>query len=432
MKPTENYDIAIIGGGMVGASLACLLANACQEWRIVVIEAFPLPVSNAAANDKPTHYQPSFDARSSAIAQGSVEIFQQLGLWQTLAQHATPIRQVHISDRGHFGGSVISAREQGLEAVGYVIENAWLGSVLLGRMQQLDNVTCLSPTKVTQLSPRREGVALQLKPNEITGNESALDENTLNKSDVVFCKLAVIADGGDSPLRKALGIDTDIVDYHQQAIIANVSFSKPHQHIAFERFTDQGPLALLPLGEGKDIYRSALVWTQPHEQAERIMALSDKAFLAELQERFGYRLGHFTQVGKRNAYPLELITAREQVRSHITIMGNAAHFLHPVAGQGFNLALRDCATLVDVLHHAKQQGAPLGKLNVLQEYQRLQKLDQAATIRFSDTITQLFSTARLPAAILRNLGFLGLELLPPAKSLLAQQSMGKATRQARI
>lgn len=417
---TEHFDIAIVGGGMVGASLACLLANAHTGWRIALIEAFPFPAGDSG---KEPLYQPSFDARSSAIAQGSVEIFQELGLWQTLRRHATPIEQVHVSDRGHLGGSVIDAREHGIEAVGYVVENAWLGSVLLKRVQQLDNVRCLAPGKVRRLQPRQRGAQLSV-------------EGEGQQTREIRCQLAVIADGGDSPLRKALGIETKTREYRQHAIIANVSFSEPHRHIAYERFTDSGPLALLPMSSSAsdktDSCRSALVWTQPDEQVERILGLSDEEFLAELQERFGFRAGHFTRVGERSAYPLKLVTACEQVRSSVAIMGNAAHFLHPVAGQGFNLALRDCATLVDVLREAQAQQECLGSIAVLQRYLRLQALDQEATIQFSDAITRLFSTARLPAAVLRHLGFLGLELLPAAKGLLAQQAMGKTGRRARV
>lgn len=422
MTIPDRVDIAIIGGGMVGASLACLLGHAQPSWSIALIEAFPFPSAAASSGDKaaPIHYQPSFDARSTAIARGSVEIFRRLQLWETLAQHVTPIRQVHVSDRGHFGGAVIEAAERGLDAVGHVIENAWLGAVLLNRVQQLHQVTCLAPARVTRLTPRQEGVSLQIA------------ENGEPESSELSARLAIIADGGESPLRQALGIAADIKDYQQQAIIANVGFSKPHRHIAFERFTDQGPLALLPLGNEGGCYRSALVWTHPRDRADAIMALDDDQFLTLLQERFGFRLGHFTKVGERFAYPLQLITAREQIRSHIAIMGNAAHFLHPVAGQGFNLALRDCATLTEVLRDSQRQNESLGNLKSLQEYQRLQTLDQLATVNFSDTITRLFSTAQLPAAILRNLGFLGLELLPPAKTLLTKQSMGTATRQAQF
>jgi len=422
MTAPDSVDIAIIGGGMVGASLACLLGHAQPGWSIALIEAFPFPEATVDSGGKaaPAHYQPSFDARSTAIAQGSVEVFQRLQLWETLAQHATPIRQVHVSDRGHLGGTVIDAAERGLAAVGYVIENAWLGAVLLNRVQQLPQITCLAPARVTQITPRQCGVSLQITEDGAPGNTW------------LSARLAVIADGGDSPLRQALGIAADIKEYQQQAIIANVSFNKPHHQIAFERFTDQGPLALLPLSDEGGDHRSALVWTQPRDRADAIMALDDHQFLAELQERFGYRLGHFRRVGKRWAYPLQLITAREQIRSHIAIMGNAAHFLHPVAGQGFNLALRDCATLTEVLRDSQRQNQALGSLDSLLEYQRLQTLDQLATVNFSDTITRLFSTAQLPAAILRNLGFLGLELLPSAKTLLAEQSMGKAMRQAQF
>ncbi|MEC8427400.1 MAG: FAD-dependent monooxygenase, partial [Pseudomonadota bacterium] len=201
----------------------------------------------------------------------------------------------------------------------------------------------------------------------------------------------------------------------------------PHCGVAYERFTDQGPMALLPLA-GTDGQQSALVWTQPTAQANAVLSLSDSDFLQVLQQRFGFRLGHMIGVGKRDSYPLQLMVAKEQVRSGIAVMGNAAHFLHPVAGQGFNLALRDCAALADTLARAQRQGQHLGALSVLQGYEQAQLLDQQATIQFSDKLTKLFSSSALPAAALRALGFLGLEGLPPAKQLLAAQTMGQAGR----
>lgn len=243
----------------------------------------------------------------------------------------------------------------------------------------------------------------------------------------IHTQLVIIADGADSPLRASLGIDVDIEKYHQTAIIANVALSNPHDGVAYERFTDEGPMALLPLG-GKDGCESALVWTQPEDQADAILALDDEAFMEQLQQRFGFRLGHFKSVGKRDAYPLQLMLAKEQVRSSLVVMGNAAHFLHPVAGQGFNLALRDCAALTTVLAKARRAQQPLGALKVLQQYEQQQQLDQQATIQFSDKLTRLFSTAALPSAGLRALGFLGLETLPGAKQLLASQTMGQTSR----
>lgn len=404
----REIDIVIIGGGMVGAALATLLAAANSQWQISLIESFPLPSPGVP------NFQPSYDDRSTAIAHGSVELLQLAGVWPLLAQHATPIHQVHVSDRGHFGGALIDRRKMNVEALGYVIPNGWIGRVLISHLQTLDNLSLISPAKVKRLRPLAGGADIEIDKN--------------GEPLIIQCQLAVIADGANSTIRQQLGIDVDIEEYHQTAIIANVSFENPHNGVAYERFTDEGPMALLPLGgttRGKVLGKeSALVWTQPKAQAEELLALSDGEFLRRLQQRFGFRLGRFTQVGKRDSYNLALTIAKEQIRSSLVLMGNAAHFLHPVAGQGFNLALRDCASLVSSIQQVGE--LPLGHLQVLQHYMQRQQLDQQATIGFSDQLTKLFTSTKLPQTALRALGFVGLEFLPPAKKLLARQTMGSA------
>lgn len=400
MTLPNSYDIAIIGGGMVGASLALLLARKNPQWTIALLEA-----RSFSRGD----YRPSFDARSTAIAHGSVEILQALGIWSALAQEATAIQQVHVSDAGHFMGGLIKADDYQLDAVGYVIPNAWIGQVLDAQLHTQANIQLLAPAQVSKLTPRQTGATLQLASGE-----------QLN------CKLAVIADGSDSPLRAALGIETQTRDYGQQAIIANVAFSEPHKHVAYERFTDQGPLALLPLGKSAAACESALVLTLPHDVAQDAMRMSDAEFLQHLQGRFGHRLGKFMRVGERHAYDLQLISASEQVRSHVALVGNAAHYLHPVAGQGFNLSLRDCLCLADALLQGERAGKALGELRVLQEYLHRQQLDQQLTTEFSDKLVRLFSSASLPLIALRHLGFIGLDMLPAAKARFAAQTMGTA------
>ena len=408
MAKVQAVDIAIIGGGMVGTSLASMLAAALPHLSIALIESQPL-VDNGQA------YQPSFDARSTALAQGSVEILRELGVWQRLAAHVTAIRQVHVSDRGHLLGGLIDAGEQSLDAVGYVVENAWLGQVLLGHVQAQANIQCLAPASVEQINPLADGVLL-----EVTSPAGGFS---------LHARLAVVADGGDSPLRRALGIATQVRDYGQTALITNLEFSQPHAGIAYERFTEQGPIALLPLGESPQASRAALVWTLPAEQADAVMALPDGEFLARLQQEFGFRAGRFTRVAKRFAYPLQLVLAEEQIRSHLVLLGNAAHFLHPVAGQGFNLALRDCAALVESLRLMPDKSP--GDLALLQSYMARQSLDQQLTLEFSDKLVRLFSSAQLPLVALRHLGLLSLETLAPLKRRFAAHTMGTGGRQFR-
>ncbi|WP_339904243.1 2-octaprenyl-6-methoxyphenyl hydroxylase [Pseudomonas guineae] len=390
-----RVDVAIIGGGLVGASLAVALqAEAKQRgWSICLIEPFTPGVG----------YQPSYDARSTALSFGSQQIYQRLGLWSHISQRAEPIKQIHISDRGRFAAARLSADEEGVPALGYVVENAWLGECL---WQALDPhvVSWCSPAQVTRIHALADGYRL-----------------TLDDGSELECNLAVMAEGGRSGLREQLGIDVSTTPYGQSALIANVSPQEAHNGLAFERFTEEGPMALLPLADK----RCALVWTRATQEAERLMALDDVAFLVELQQAFGYRLGSLRQVGTRYLYPLALTTAKEQVRKHLVVLGNAAHSLHPIAGQGYNLSLRDTLMLAETL---VESAAPLGELATLQRYLSRQQSDQQLTVGFSDQVTRLFSTGQPLLATGRNLGLLGLDLLPPAKRWFARQAMGLGIR----
>lgn len=391
----QRVDLAIIGGGLVGASLALALQGEARKrgWRIALIEPF-------APGEG---YQPSYDARSTALSYGSRLIYEGLGLWPALAEQATAIRQIHVSDRGRFAAARLSAEEEGVPALGYVVENAWLGHCL---WQALDAevIQWRCPAHVERMEALPDGYRL------------TLDDETL-----IDCSLAVLADGGRSSLREQLGIAVQQRPYDQTALIANITPARAHDGEAFERFTDSGPLALLPLSDN----RCALVWTHPSRDAERLLKLDERAFLAELQTAFGYRLGALRQVGARVPYPLVLVEAAEQVRANLVVLGNAAHSLHPIAGQGFNLSLRDVRALADTV---LASSAPIGDLATLQRYASAQAGDQAFTVGFSDQVTRLFSTDQPLLAAGRNLGLLGLELLPPAKRWFARQAMGMGTR----
>ena len=390
-----RVQLAIIGGGLVGASLALALQEGARSrgWRIVLVEPF------APGNS----YQPSYDARSSALSYGTQQIYRRLGLWPELSRHVAPITQIQVSERGRFGATRLLAEEEGVPALGYVVENAWLGQCLWRALDpQVVEWRC--PAEVTALEALDDGYRL-----------------TLNDASTLDCELAVLADGGRSGLREQLGIEVQVTPYRQTALIANITPAEAHAGKAFERFTEDGPLALLPLPEN----RCALVWTRPGKDAERLCRLDDRAFLGELQQVFGYRLGALRQVGSRHLYPLQLVEASEQVRPHLVLLGNAAHSLHPIAGQGYNLSLRDALCLAETLLASP---APLGDFVTLQDYVRRQSLDQNLTVGFSDRVTRLFSNAQPLLAAGRNLGLLGLDLFPPAKRWFARQAMGLGIR----
>lgn len=408
MSGVFDYDIIIAGGGMVGASLALQLSSESDgALKILIVESFPLPLATNAA----PVYRPSFDARSSALSYGSRLILEKLGVWPALAEQLTKIKRIHVSERGGFGSATLEGADIAWPELGYVIENAWLGNVLLAELRQRTNVTFCSPASVSRISPRQNGVDIAI--------------DTKGDQQLLRAQLVVIADGADSGLRQQLGIEANVEDYRQTALIANVCFSRPHQGCAYERFTDQGPMALLPLSDSEQQQaRSALVWTLDDEKAKYLAGCDEAEFLATLQQRFGHRQGEFIRVGDRFSYPLKLVESQEQVRTGIVVMGNAAHSLHPVAGQGFNLALRDCARLSEALVTAHKRQQYLGDLLLLQGYREQQRFDQDKTMMFSDRVTALFSNNQSALSLLRNMGLLGLDASPALKQQFIVHAAG--------
>ncbi|WP_370279277.1 2-octaprenyl-6-methoxyphenyl hydroxylase [Pontibacterium sp.] len=404
----QHYDIVIVGGGMVGASLACALLPASEklDLNIAVIEAFPLPEANDLV------YQPSYDSRATALAYGARTIYELMGIWDTLRQHLSPIEHIHVSDRGRFGATRLHAEDEHVAALGYVVENHWLGRVLLDRLQQPDagRVDFICPAEVTDIVPGAEQMGLSVK----------LDEQVHD----LTAELVVMADGGRSELRERMGIGYTQEAYGQHAVIANISPDRPHEGIAYERFTDSGPMALLPLEDEGGRHRCGLVWTVPDEMADEILGLDDAEFIERVHERFGYRAGCFVHVGERHAYPLKLSIADEQVRAGLAVLGNAAHALHPIAGQGYNLALRGVVALADQIISARKQGISVGDLGVLQTFYEQQRYDQQRTIGLSDRVMKLFSNNNPLFAFGRDLGLQMLDVCPPAKTVFARGAMG--------
>jgi 2-octaprenyl-6-methoxyphenol hydroxylase len=392
-----TFDVAIVGGGMVGASLGVALAP--LNLRVALIEAIP---HNAAA-------QPSFDERTTALSNGSRRILETLGVWPELNALATPIAKIHVSDQGRFGFARIDAREQGLSAMGYVVPNRALGSVLWSRLSG-PGLKIFCPAAVSQITANDEVVKIEVTE---AGAKSAIE-----------AKLVVAADGAESVVRSAFGVAADVRDYGQTAVITTVLPQRFHDNVAYERFTPEGPLALLPLDGG----RCTLVLTLTKNAAQSALAWSDREFLAEVQRRFGFRLGRFLKVGRRVPYPLSLTQSERTSAGRCAIIGNAAQGLHPVAGMGFNLGLRDVASLAELVAENARSDADPGRLTLLREYDAWRRADRGGVIAFTDGLVRLFSNPLGPVRRLRNLGLLAFDLLPPAKSALSRLSTGGGGR----
>ena len=403
-NPAQEYDVVIIGGGMVGASFACELSRVLgvMKQRVLVVEAFA-PQSQSIG-------QPGFDARTTALSFGSREIFESMGLWSQLRDFATPITAIQISDRGHFGKVNIDHEEQGAEALGYVVENQALAACLSGALESSSDIAFLYPAQIAEIKPTQEGMALTIQ--------------TGDGSHAVSARLVVLADGGKSPICTRLGITHKTSHYEQYAMIANIAFEKPHQNIAFERFTDTGPLAVLPLSDREQQHRGSLVWTVTAEQAAEYQTLPEPELLQRLMARFGNRLGTIHHIGERFCYPLSLSVANEQVRPGLVLLGNVAHTLHPVAGQGLNLALRDVRALVQTLAEGIAAQQSPGDMAVLQRYLTRQQSDQDRAIGFTDWASRLFSSNNTAKVLARKAGLLAFDLVPPLRREFARHAMG--------
>lgn len=391
----SDFDVIIIGGGLVGASLAAACAH--LPCRIALIDAIA----------PQTRLSDDFDARSFALSHGSQTIFSSMGIWPALAKSVVPIEQIHVSERGCFGRSHFTAEKATVPALGYVIEAQDIHAVLQNTLAKHDNITLFCPAKVTQLC--RED------------DQNTVITSKAEHSHALRAPLVVAADGGNSTVRSLLNISARQYDYRQTAIVANVGLARSHNQVAYERFTPDGPLALLPMQK----QRSALVWSLPPDIVAEKMAESDEDFLASLQTAFGYRLGQFTKIGKRANFPLSLTISDEIVAPGVVLIGNASQALHPIAGQGFNLGLRDVATMAQCIRDGLQQNN-LASEELLKHYAAWRKRDQQKTILFSDFVPRVFSNNWRPLSIARDLGLCVVDSVRPIKNAFLQQNMGVA------
>ena len=398
-----QQEVIIVGGGMVGLSLALMLAKA--KIAVKLLEAIQYP-NYEDADLAP--YHSSFDARNSALARRSVQIYQELGLWDMLQQHATPILQVHITEQGSFGKARLLAEQEKVENFGQVIENAWLGRVLLTQVRQQPLIELIDGVQVTALTQDQDYAYI----------EALRGQQPLS----LQAKLLIAADGRDSFCRQALGIGVDEHDYDQVAIVTTVQTSKPHQQVGFERFSPLGPLALLPLpGE----YRRSVVWpVKKGTEQEWLGDDNDQHFLAALQQAYGDRAGKFQKTGKRFSYPLSQVLAEKQASGRVVLMGNAAHTIHPVAGQGFNLCMRDAYVLVRSLTEQLAKSSDIGEPRMLLAYEAARLTDQQRVIKFCDSVVRGFSNQNPILKLIRNTGLLAFDVVPGIKPLIANYAMG--------
>ncbi len=396
-------DVAIVGGGMVGASLAAALRDADLE--VALIEGF---APDAAA-------QPSFDERTTAIGNGSRAVFEALGVWEDMVAEGAAIRAIHVSDAGRFGFARLAAAEQGLEAFGHVLPNRVIGRALWRVLADAPRLATFMPARALQVSVAGAAATLEV-------------ERAGGVRERVQASLLVAADGAQSMLRTALGLPSHVEDYGQVAIVANIASERPHDGTAYERFTPVGPLALLPLVDGS----YTVVWALAPEAAARARALPDREFLAQLQQRFGWRVGRFVRAGARASYPLALTRSDATHGERLVLIGNASQSLHPVAGQGFNLGLRDAAMLAELLVAARARGEDVGGSALLERFAAAREADRRGVVAFTDRLVRLFGDTRPGVGLLRDAGLLLFDLAPPAKRALSRVSWGFGGRVPRL
>ena len=389
MTDAPQYDLAIVGGGLVGASLAARLAG--TRLRVLLVEASAPPAS-----------PPSWDERCIALNEASQRILAGFGVWDTLSADAEAITATHISEKGRFGSTRFEAADAGLPALGWNVPLRAIGAALTAALVAAPNVTVIQPGRVVSLVEAGDHVQVGIDRGDAVTRVSA--------------RLVAAADGAQSSVRALLGIAADTRDYRQHAIVSAVRVSRPHQGVAYERFTPDGPMALIP----KPGNAMSLVWTVPGDAAETMLAWSDEAYREAAQAVFGGRVGRFTALGARRAWPLARVVSQELVAPRCVLIGNAAQSLHPVAAQGFNLGLRDVANLADAVLAADDPGAA----PVLADYAAGRRTDRERVSGFTDLLVRAFSNRTPGLAQARHWGLVGASLLPPVREALLRQHLG--------
>ena len=401
-KYKSDFDIIISGGGLSGALSALSLSGLTKKdgslLSIAIIEANPVHQSP----------QSTFDSRVLALSHGSVEYLTSLSIWGDIAAKASAIKNIHISDKNYYGKARISAQDHQVSALGYVVEMSVLGQVFLSKLKHRANVTWFCPDYITNIDWQKNSVDI-----------------TLNSSLKLTGKLLLACDGGQSTCRQFANISSSNKPYQQSALIANVTMMNAHQSIAYERFTESGPIAMLPLKDQVyDSHKCSLVWTLTPEQADDYIKLDEESFKQQFELSFGSWLGAIDKVGERAIYPLSLVQADEQIYHRMVLVGNASHTIHPIAGQGFNLGLRDVQQLNDVIANNLEQAIDIANFAQLTKYALKRKADHQEVINLTDSLVTLFSNDLLPLVIGRNIGLKVLNYCSTLKNAFVNKTMG--------
>ncbi|MCX8949843.1 2-octaprenyl-6-methoxyphenyl hydroxylase [Vibrio parahaemolyticus] len=391
----KQYDVVIAGGAMAGATLALAIEHLSQgALRVAVVEPFK------AQSDQ----HPGFDSRSIALSYGTVNLLRHLELWSAIEPFSTPIEHIHVSDRSHAGMTDITKHDVGVEALGYVVELADVGRVYQELLTHSTAIDLYCPDSAKHITRTQENVTLELASGEL-----------LN------AKLLVAADGAVSQCCQQIGLELSEHDFDQVAVIANIETQEPHQGRAFERFTENGPVALLPMSDN----RMSLVWCLRPDEAQIVMELSESEFLERLQQDFGWRLGAMQKVGLRASYPLLLRHRKQNISHRFAIVGNAAQTLHPIAGQGFNLGIRDVVTLAEEL---VKQSEDVGRYQGLIRFSQRREADRNETIWLTSSLVHVFSNDLLAMRIGRNTALAAMDNLSIFKQPLLRHTLGLVKR----
>lgn len=390
----KDFDVIIVGGGLVGGSLALALKDT------------PLKIAVIEAQSDEERSKSSAGNRALALSRNTVQALRGLGVFDRVEAIAAPIRKIHVSDRGHFGKARLDARDRGVEALGHVVVARGLEEAISAAMARIKTITSIQPARI---------LSLKSGPEKILVSVRSKDEDL-----VLSARLVVAADGGHSTVRSLLGIPQTVKDYGQTAVVTEVITTKDHNGTAYERFTRSGPLAVLPLGPR----RCSVVWTLTQSDAEEVLREGDQECIDQLQDAFGHWLGTLTLATKPIGFPLKLIRSDAMIDDRVVLIGNAMHTIHPVAGQGFNLGLRDAAVLAERISARHRLAEDIGDSDFLGQYAKARKSDLDTVVRFTDSLIRIFSNDLQPLVALRNLALLTFDRLPFAKRILARRAMG--------